>query len=166
MGASVGIAVGVGEVVGIAGSVATGGVATAESGSSFGVAARLASLVADIAARTAAAISGVGATAVDLVGAWVGSPAQEVAKKTKMARADTMIVRMELLIPWNTGGLLHWILRLQGTSFLGAPWSDTSQPRHITAFVPDPTDLPEYRPLRASGTINPNPEPVNWYRIC
>ena len=95
IGVAVAIGVGVGESVGTVGVVAVGAAVFTGFGGGTWVSIGLASLVADIAARTVAAISGVGATAMGVVGIWVGSAEQEVATRARMARAGKTIAR------WN-----------------------------------------------------------------
>jgi hypothetical protein len=102
IGVAVDIAVGIGEATGGSGEVAVGAAVTAGFDEGTGVTIGLASLVADIAARTIAAISGVGATVMGAVGAWVGSAAQEVANRARMTRANTMNGLMETVTPRNT----------------------------------------------------------------
>ena len=95
IGAAVAKAVGIGDATGTAGEVAGGAGASAELRVVTGVGIGMAALVANIAATVRAEMSGVAATALDVVGACVGSAAHEDAKRARMARAGKTIAR------WN-----------------------------------------------------------------
>ena len=86
--------------VGIGDEVAEGTAVSGGFGTSSWVVAGMASIVAETAARTVAAISGVGVTVVAIHGVWVGSAVQEVAERAS---------RMATVTPRNTESLRRWI---------------------------------------------------------
>lgn len=109
IGVAVAVAVGIAGVVGTTGEVAVGAGVSAGFGGGTGVFVWLPSLVADTTARTVAATSGVGATAVGVVGAWVGSAIQAIATRTRMARARKMIARTYEVTVQDTESLRRWV---------------------------------------------------------